>query len=83
MKGLPVGAVVFASGGHAGRQIAKAAEVNLLPPGLTPERAVFARLMEITVDHLGASYPPDRAQEVYARLFDQSLPTPAALFDWS
>jgi threonine dehydrogenase-like Zn-dependent dehydrogenase len=31
---------------------------------------------------LAASYAPSRAQEVYSGLLDQSLPTPAALFDW-
>ena len=36
----------------------------------------------LRVDGLGTLYAPERAQEVYDGLLNQSLPTPAALFDW-
>ena len=47
-------------------------------------RAALAWLAEgrLRVDGLGTLYPPDRAHEVYTGLLNQSLPTPAALFDW-
>jgi len=36
----------------------------------------------LRVDGLASAYAPSRAQEVYDGLLAQSLPTPAALFDW-
>lgn len=36
----------------------------------------------INVEGLATCYAPQQAQEVYSGLLDQSLPTPAALFDW-
>lgn len=37
---------------------------------------------KIKTDGLATSYSPQQAQDVYSGLLDQSLPTPAALFDW-
>jgi len=37
---------------------------------------------KIKVDGLATCYSPRQAQEVYSGLLDQTLPTPAALFDW-
>ena len=36
----------------------------------------------LCVDGVASAYAPSRAQEVYDGLLAQSLPTPAALFDW-
>lgn len=36
----------------------------------------------LKVEGLGGLYSPERAQEVYSGLLDQSLPTPTAVFDW-
>lgn len=36
----------------------------------------------LRVDGLAGLYAPAQAQEVYAGLLDQSLPTPTAIFDW-
>jgi threonine dehydrogenase-like Zn-dependent dehydrogenase len=47
-------------------------------------RAALEWLAEgrLRVDGLASLYAPERAQEVYQGLLAQSLPTPAALFDW-
>jgi threonine dehydrogenase-like Zn-dependent dehydrogenase len=37
---------------------------------------------KIVVDKLGSGYSPADCQMVYSKLLDQSLPTPAAYFDW-
>ena len=60
--GIAPGDVVFASGGHAERQSAKARDVTRLPPTLTPERAVFARLMGVGMSTLNTTTarPPSR-----------------------
>lgn len=46
--------------------------------------AAFDWLLDgrLRVDGLASAYAPSRAQEVYDGLLAQSLPTPAALFDW-
>lgn len=36
----------------------------------------------LSVKNMGGLYTPDRAQQVYSGLLDQSLPTPTAIFDW-
>ena len=45
-------------------------------------RAALARRRPPQLDGLADAYAPADAQEVYSALPDQSLPTPAALFDW-
>ncbi|MFZ4778952.1 MAG: zinc-dependent alcohol dehydrogenase [Terrimicrobiaceae bacterium] len=37
---------------------------------------------KIKTDGLATCYSPERAQEVYSGLLAQTLPTPAAIFDW-
>lgn len=37
---------------------------------------------KIKIDRLATCYAPRQAQEVYSGMLDQSLPTPAAVFDW-
>ena len=62
VSGITPGNVVFASGGHADRQTSRAADVTPLPPGLLPERAVFARLMGVSMSTLNTTTarPPSR-----------------------
>lgn len=47
VQGLAVGDVVFAAGPHQSHQRHKAAEVLLLPEGLEPSVAVFARMIAV------------------------------------
>lgn len=62
VKGLVPGALAFASGNHAEKQSHSQENVIPLPPGSTPERAVFARLMGVSMSTLNTTTarPPAR-----------------------
>jgi threonine dehydrogenase-like Zn-dependent dehydrogenase len=46
------GDIVFAMGGHRSSQRCHVADAVVVPPGLPPEQAVFARLMNVTMSTL-------------------------------
>lgn len=52
---LKLGAIVFGSGSHAEFQQARRAHVALLPENLSPETAVFARLMGVSMSTLNTT----------------------------
>jgi threonine dehydrogenase-like Zn-dependent dehydrogenase len=59
---LPVGALVFASGNHKEWQISNRQGLVPVPAGLSAERAVFARLMGVSMSTLNTTTarPPSR-----------------------
>lgn len=60
VRDLPAGTLVYGSGGHLERQQMKRQQVAILPEGLAPESAVFARLAGVSMSTLNttAARPP-------------------------